>query len=416
MLLPIGHEKLSARRWPVVTTAFIVACIAAYPFVATRTDADATRIEAAAKTAVSYYHDHPYLTTGPALAPFRKHSALDLEALLAPQEEAAPPPKTPPDDVVREEQDELDALEAKVTKAVDDSLTHTLGYVPARHNVLGLVTYPFVHSGVLHLAFNLWFLWLCGCNLEDRWGRLAFPSFFVASGVVAALVHGLASRGVANAVPIVGASGAIAGAMGAFLVVHARAKIRFAYVLGFRPRTFEAPAFAMLPLWLLTQVLWGVLFPNDGVAYWAHVGGFLFGVAVAFALSKSGLDRRLDAAVERTVALDGDPRLDAARDLVARGRAEDALAMLEGLALEKPDVVDVQRAVLGAAQASRATASERTAFARLVQLHVMRGELAEASRVAAEMRAKRYEASLDAKTAKRLAEHEAMTAGQAAKR
>ena len=155
----------------------------------------------------------------------------------------------------------------------------------------------------------MWFLWLCGVNLEDRWGRWLFLPFYLCAGVAGALLH----RALAPDafVPVIGASGAIAGAMGAFLVTMARTRISFAYVLliSFRPRagTFQSPAYVMLPLWLGSELLGAWLKPGDGTAHWAHVGGFAFGAAVAAVLKLSCRTqaRRPD---ERQVTTAQDPR------------------------------------------------------------------------------------------------------------
>jgi membrane associated rhomboid family serine protease len=233
--------------------------------------------------------------------------------------------------------------------------TERLGYVPERANLLGLVTYIFAHADVWHVAGNMWFLFLCGLSLEDRWGRLPFAIYYLVAGVIAAGVHHLATSNASAS--LIGASGAVAGAMGAFLVLFATTKIRFVGFLGFRLTSFEAPAYVMLPLWALVEVLYGLASSAAGTAHWAHVGGFGFGVAVAGAFRVFGVDRRLDDAVERAAVLGNDPRVDAARALVAKGEADQAIALLEGLAKEKPDSTHVQEALRQAQRASTSTAA-----------------------------------------------------------
>ena len=231
-----------------------------------------------------------------------------------------------------------------MTSVAGDDASLRLAYVPARGNVLGLFTYMFAHADVWHLAGNMWFLFLCGLSLEDRWGRLAFAIYYVVAGVVAAGVHYLATSDPSAA--LVGASGAVAGAMGAFLVLFATTRIQFIGLLGLRPRTFTAPAYVMLPLWVAAEVIYGLIVSAvGGTAHWAHVGGFVFGVVVAGGFRILGVDRRLDDAVERVVVLGDDPRIDAARMLVARGDAPAAVALLEGLAKEKPESTHVQQAL-----------------------------------------------------------------------
>jgi membrane associated rhomboid family serine protease len=234
-------------------------------------------------------------------------------------------------------------------------LTKALAYVPERANGFGLVTYMFAHADVWHVAGNMWFLFLCGLSLEDRWGRLPFAVYYLVAGVVAAGAHHLGTSD--PAALLIGASGAVAGAMGAFLVLFSTTKIRFVGFLGFRLASFEAPAYVMLPLWALVELLYGLIISSSGTSHWAHVGGFGFGVAIAGAFRIFGVDRRLDDAVERAAVLGDDPRVDVARELVAKGEPERAVALLEGLAKEKPDSTHVQEALRQAQRASATTAA-----------------------------------------------------------
>ena len=156
------------------------------------------------------------------------------------------------------------------------------GYVPGSGLDSRLVTSAFVHSGWLHLIGNMLFLWLAGAALEDRWGALRFAGFYLAGAAVSTLGFSLLYSG--EPTLLVGASGAISALMGAFLVNFARMQIHFAYIFMRGVGTFDAVAYVALPLWLAEQLLsaWaqgasGV----SGVAFTAHVSGFLFGGAVA---------------------------------------------------------------------------------------------------------------------------------------
>ena len=237
-----------------------------------------------------------------------------------------------------------------VADAVSAFPAQRFGYVPAHANFIGLFTYMFVHADWWHVLGNMWFLFLCGLALEDRWGRLAFGAYYIVAGVVAAGVHHLALPG--STAALIGASGAVAGAMGAFVVLFAQTKIRFVGFLGFRVVSFLAPAYVMLPLWAVVEVLYGLLATSSGTAHWAHVGGFVFGVGVAGMLRRFGIDTRLDRAVERVAVLGDDPRLDTAKALVAKGDAAQAVALLEGLLQEKPGSSHVHEALGEARRAS----------------------------------------------------------------
>ena len=141
-----------------------------------------------------------------------------------------------------------------------------------------LFTSMFMHGSWFHLISNLWFLWIFGNNIEDSMGHLRFLAFYLVAGVLAALAHVVATP--ASPVPMVGASGAISGVMGAYLLLYPRVRIQtfFFFIIFFR--VIPIPAWIVLVWWFVLQVLSGVSAPVDaaGVAFWAHIGGFLTGV------------------------------------------------------------------------------------------------------------------------------------------
>lgn len=147
-----------------------------------------------------------------------------------------------------------------------------------------LLTHQFVHGGGLHLAFNMLFLWVFGDNMEEAWGHWRFLGFYLACGVLAALAQYVSEP--ESFIPMVGASGAIAGVLGGYILMYPRARIdMFLFLLVFF-RTIPIPAWLVLGGWFGMQVLAG-LGPNateDGVAYWAHIGGFISGIALTLPL------------------------------------------------------------------------------------------------------------------------------------
>lgn len=366
MIFPVSHERMTARRWPIVTTIIFLVCLAVQALLSVR-DRTATHPDdgAAGQAVVEYFASHPYLDVKPGAVPGIDEETVRLAHSLAGAVEG------PDDDTRAEEQRELDRLIATATReAVDtDDPYRRFGYVPASPSWTALVTSQFIHGGWMHLFGNMWFLFICGMTLEDRWGRVVFPLFYLASGAVAALAHGLVHPH--DTAPLVGASGAIAGCMGAFAVAFARTRVRFLFLLTFRPRTFSAPAFVVLPFWAVFELAWGWITPGDGTAHMAHVGGFAFGLVAALALHWTGMDRKLDDRVERAAVLGDDPRIDEARRLVKVGDAKVALAMLEGLALEKPGSAHVQEAIAEAARAVGDDAREQKASARARTLRAM---------------------------------------------
>lgn len=142
-----------------------------------------------------------------------------------------------------------------------------------------LLTAMFVHGGWLHLALNMLFLRIFGDNLEAELGKAQFLAFYVISGLVAFALQFLAAP--LSLVPVAGASGAVAGVMGGYLLMFPRARVvlLFYFVIGFR--TVAVPAWALLSLWFVVQVWGGLTTSASGsIAFWAHVGGFLTGVAL----------------------------------------------------------------------------------------------------------------------------------------
>jgi membrane associated rhomboid family serine protease len=138
-----------------------------------------------------------------------------------------------------------------------------------------VLTSMFLHGGWMHLIGNMWFLWIFGDNVEEAMGRARFVAFYLLCGLLAAVVQVLASA--RSTVPMVGASGAIAGVLGAYLILFPRAPIRCLWVLIIFVTTVSVPAWALLGLWFLSQFF---VPTGSGVAWMAHVGGFVAGLAL----------------------------------------------------------------------------------------------------------------------------------------
>jgi len=146
----------------------------------------------------------------------------------------------------------------------------------------GLVTSMFLHGSWMHLIGNMWFLWIFGNNIEDSMGRLRFLVFYLLTGLVAALAHVLSEPN--SPVPVVGASGAISAIMGAYLVLYPRARVMTLLVIVIFIRIVPLPAWVMLGYWFLIQLLsaGATSAGGGGVAFWAHIGGFVAGLALIF--------------------------------------------------------------------------------------------------------------------------------------
>jgi membrane associated rhomboid family serine protease len=149
---------------------------------------------------------------------------------------------------------------------------------------LTLFSSQFLHGGFLHVAGNMLFLWIFGNNVEDRLGHVKYLFFYLACGALAALTQWFFSSG--SSVPSLGASGAIAGVMGAYILRFPQAEILTLIPLGFFFWTVRLPAFFFLGFWFVQQALYGfasldtrmnIGMEGGGIAYWAHAGGFIFG-------------------------------------------------------------------------------------------------------------------------------------------
>jgi membrane associated rhomboid family serine protease len=145
------------------------------------------------------------------------------------------------------------------------------------------VTAMFMHGSWMHIIGNMWFLWIFGGNVEDAMGPVRFVLFYLLCGVAAAALQVAADP--SSQIPMVGASGAIGGVMGAYVLLYPRVHVHMLFILVFYVTTFAVPAFLMLGYWFLVQVLSGVAtYGNDGggVAFWAHIGGFVAGGVLVF--------------------------------------------------------------------------------------------------------------------------------------
>jgi len=171
---------------------------------------------------------------------------------------------------------------------------YSMGLIPSHPSISNILSSMFLHADVLHLGWNMLFLWLFGPNVEDALGCLEYAIFYFGSGFAAALLHVIVAQGFTPAaadIPMVGASGAIAGILGIFAVRFYRTRIRIWYLVFFyllRWGTFTIPAWIGLGIWFAQQFvggLRGIVAPQlGGVAYWSHIGGMLFGMALAYAL------------------------------------------------------------------------------------------------------------------------------------
>ena len=196
-----------------------------------------------------------------------------------------------------------------------DAFIYTYGLVPARYSVphvaayftsfqqaLALLSFMFLHGGFWHLLGNMWSLYIFGDNVEDRLGPFRYLLFYLLCGWASGLFHLFLNW--QSPVPTIGASGAIAGVMGAYLLLYPRSKILTLIPIFFIPYFIEIPAFFFLGLWFLFQFLGaaGSSAQGGGIAWWAHVGGFVAGILLVKVLERvpqTGLSGRMREATQR---------------------------------------------------------------------------------------------------------------------
>jgi hypothetical protein len=202
-----------------------------------------------------------------------------------------------------------------------DEFIFRYGLVPARYSrpeiaayftitqqVIPFVSFMFLHGGFLHLIGNMWFIYIFGDNVEDRLGHLRYLAFYLLCGLASGLSHLVLNW--TTPIPTIGASGAIAGVMGAYLILFPRAKVLTLIPIFFLPYFVEVPAFVFLGIWLLFQFVSAAGTPPQvgGVAWWAHIGGFVFGVVFLKLfqwLPELGADRMMRTVTKKR----GTPRL-----------------------------------------------------------------------------------------------------------
>ena len=156
------------------------------------------------------------------------------------------------------------------------SIPHISSYFTSTQNIFSILSFMFLHGGFFHLLGNMWSLYIFGDNVEDRLGSFRYIVFYLLCGITSGLSHLIVN--VHSNVPTIGASGAIAGVMGAYLILHPNSKILTLIPILFIPWFIEVPAFIFLGLWFVLQFINAAGSGGGGIAWWAHIGGFIFGI------------------------------------------------------------------------------------------------------------------------------------------
>jgi membrane associated rhomboid family serine protease len=324
VLVPLGSDH-TVRRWPWFTIAVIAICLLVQIHEQIVEPSEA-RLEAAA--------EQVYDVSQEIMARADQLPATERAQWLAGFDTGS---VAPADQALYDQlHDAADGMKRLTAK----TFVTQWAYHPGQSSWLNMLLCAFVHGGWLHLIGNMLFLWLVGCNLEDRWGHVPFALLYLAGAFASVAAYSF--HHTVTPMGLVGASGAIAAAMGAFAVTHAHSSIRIAYliwVMRIRSGTFWVRALYALPIWFMLQ-LWLAFRESDTtpVAYSAHVGGFVFGALVAGALKLSGLEGQyLIPAGNKGLDWEEDREFLEANQLIIAKRFADARPLLLNVLVRKPD-------------------------------------------------------------------------------
>src|SRR5262245_28045979 len=317
LLLPIGLEDRALRRVPWVTLRLIfvnVAVLAVSSAVSAARTGDVAVLDGLVDKSLA---ERPYLVAGErlsALLDAARRRELDEARALWQARGSGPAPAQ-----VAREQKEFEALVQDYLAAIESLPGHRYGFVPAQPSWT-VLTSMFMHAGWMHLLGNMLFLYVSGTYIEDVYGRPLFLLSYLLGGLAATAGHFLADP--SSRIPLVGASGAIAAVMGMLLVRLFSSWIQFLFLpIPFLPNIrvrLKLPALVVLPLWLGEQLYFAqrTRAEGGGVAWWAHVAGFVFGVVLAGAVRVFKIEDRSQG---RSVAQD-----EAERDVLRAAEARDA--------------------------------------------------------------------------------------------
>ena len=343
IFFPIGHKDLIVQRLPYVTIVIIILNVLIFMF----TGFSESKLEKIymekLETIIDFYS---------------MHTDIDIDEIIKDENQTL-------SSILQEVKNRYSYLQGKVSSSALDknrliqlidefnqiilSLpSRKYGLIPNQPKLFNYFSSMFMHGGFFHLLFNMIFLWIAGCSIEDKWGRPLYLGFYLFSGVVASYAHVVMFP--ASAIPMVGASGAIAGAMGAFLIRMHKTKIRIFYAIWLflfymHSGTFYIPAYVALPFWFLQQVYSALSSTNSnsagGVAFWAHIGGFIFGVAMALIIKKFNIEEKyIQPNIEGKISIKQHPKLLSAIEKFDQENYEESLSNIDECLRMEPNHLD----------------------------------------------------------------------------
>jgi membrane associated rhomboid family serine protease len=346
MLIPIKHENMEARRWPIITFALIALNVVIFVITNGMMQEQSPKLAEVRAHILMMAAMHPEVTMPEAeqqfVDDFKKKHPQTWEEAKHPNRELADAWDVRVRMMEEREQfqAEMDSLVSQYEELNKNSILTQYAFVPAHPTAISYLTANFLHGGWLHLIGNMWFLWLAGFVLEDTWGRWIYSIVYLVSGAAALQFHAWINP--TSVVPLVGASGAVAALMGAFLIRFPKMRIEMYWrPFLFKGYRFKAPAYTLLPLWLLMEVFYGSLFGSaSSVAHWAHVGGFVFGAVAATGLKFSGLEHLANKAIEDKIGFAIDPAITDATEMMDHGQFDEAIGVLQNFLATNPTSIE----------------------------------------------------------------------------
>jgi membrane associated rhomboid family serine protease len=332
MLIPLTHERMTVQHLPWVTIGIIAMNFVVFAFTWPTAQRDETRRADAWEDLITHADAYP--------------GVWEEDCTRCPGRA------------------EFDALRERFEAVASEHIFSRYGYVPGKPTLRGLFGSLFLHAGWAHLLWNMYFLWLYGCSIEDLWGRPLYGVVYLTGGVAAALAQGAYEPDTLG--PLVGASGAISALTGVFLIRCWDTRIRFFWMFIVLFGTFQAPAWIMLGFWLTKELFNAFVYADvSSVAFWAHIGGFVFGAVIASVLKLTRVEENILApALDRKTNLPGrHPEAARAVELMEDGDYSTATRALKTAIQQAPKDSDSYRLLAQCYQA-RGRPEEATRWLR----------------------------------------------------
>jgi membrane associated rhomboid family serine protease len=376
LFLPVGRDESVVRRNPWVSYAIIALNVSFY--IAVNLAAPSPNYDELNRRfdqIATYLEKHPYLVIPEELRPLIRSADQDSLARVSHDLQVAN--QLPEAVTIAREQQELDRMSRELLEMTPGARMRRLGFTPAHPKLLTRFTSLFVHADLSHLLGNLFFFFATAPFLEDVMGRPLFALLYLLGGLIATSVHSL--HNAQSMIPVIGASGAIAAVMGAYLVRFARSQTEFLWLpFPLIPRysyRFFIPAYVIFPLWFLMQLFFAVYQPDAGVAFWAHVGGFVFGVAFFGLFKLARIEERfINPAVESKISWKRSEHLDRADAAKASGDYATARKEILQLLQREPENIDARREICDVAYESEDWNLYSMQMTKLLETYLRSGE------------------------------------------